>query len=107
MGRMQTGDKIDIFMSISDIDIMSSRTTVRLPPDLLRRAKLKAAKEGTSLTALMEEGLRYTVDGPAKVKREIRLPRVSTARGECLIDLTSNAKIIDTLEDRLPIEKLR
>lgn len=104
---MQMNGKIDIFMSSPYISAMTSRTTVRLPPDLLRRAKLKAAKEGTSLTALMEEGLRYSVDGLAKDKREVRLPRVSKARGECLIDLTSNAKIIETLEDGLPIEKLR
>ena len=33
------------------------RTTVRLNDDLLRRAKMRAAAEGTTLTALIERGL--------------------------------------------------
>ena len=37
---------------------MSERTTVRLPPELLRRAKRKAAAERRTLTELIEDGLR-------------------------------------------------
>lgn len=37
------------------------RTTVRLPDDLLREAKKRAAERGTTLTALMEEALRETL----------------------------------------------
>jgi len=33
------------------------RTTVRLDDDLLRRAKIRAAAQGTTLTALIEAGL--------------------------------------------------
>jgi Ribbon-helix-helix protein, copG family len=59
------------------------RTTVRLPEDLLRRAKRKAAAEGRTLTALIEDGLRAIVDerpkAPAKAKRI--LPRISKATG--------------------------
>lgn len=33
------------------------RTTVRLDEDLLRRAKVRAAETGTTLTALIEQGL--------------------------------------------------
>ena len=40
---------------------MSERTTVRLPADLLIRAKRKAAAEGRTLTALIEDGLRLVV----------------------------------------------
>ena len=39
------------------------RTTVRLPKELLRLAKRKAAEEGRTLTALIEEGLRREVSG--------------------------------------------
>ena len=35
---------------------MSKRTTVRLPEDLLKRAKRKAAAEGRTLTSLIEKG---------------------------------------------------
>jgi hypothetical protein len=37
------------------------RTTVRLDEHLLKRAKLKAAAEGRTLTDLIEEGLRIVV----------------------------------------------
>ena len=40
---------------------MNERTTVRLPAELLKRAKRKAAAEGRTLTALIEEGLRQVV----------------------------------------------
>ena len=61
---------------------MIERTTVRLPQDLLRRAKRKAAAEGTTLTALIEDGLRQVVAGNDKSKKQDRiLPRVSKAAG--------------------------
>lgn len=40
---------------------MSERTTVRLPADLLQRAKQKASGEGRTLNSLIEEGLRLVV----------------------------------------------
>ena len=40
---------------------MIERTTVRLPSDLLDKARRKAAEENRTLTALIEEGLRVVV----------------------------------------------
>ena len=75
---------------------MSERTTVRLPEELLQRAKRKAAAEGRTLTALIEEGLRLVTAEKAKppsVKRT--LPPVSKATGGLMpgVDLTSFSKI--------------
>lgn len=50
---------------------MTERTTVRLPPDLVRRAKRKAAKEGRTLTALIEDGLRRVLDEREKAKPKL------------------------------------
>lgn len=61
---------------------MPERTTVRLPEDLLTRAKRKAAAEGRTLTSLIEDGLRLVVTEnrkPDKRKRVV-LP-VSKATG--------------------------
>ena len=61
---------------------MTERTTVRLPEELLRRAKRKAAAEGRTLTSLIEDGLRMVVAGErkaAKAKREY--PPISKATG--------------------------
>jgi hypothetical protein len=67
------------------------RTTVRLPQDLLNRAKRKAAAEGRTLTALIEDGLRAVVDARSKPvrRRRVVLP-VSKATGGLLpgVDLT-------------------
>ncbi len=61
---------------------MIKRTTVRLPAELLKKAKRKADAEGRTLTALMEDGLRYVVsDKPAGEKKERVMPRVSSATG--------------------------
>jgi hypothetical protein len=60
---------------------MTERTTVRLPDELLRRAKRKAAAEGRTLTSLIEDGLRLVVAEDRKVpkvKRELPPPSKAT-----------------------------
>jgi hypothetical protein len=61
---------------------MPERTTVRLPEELLARAKRKAAREGPTLTSLIEDGLRLvTEESRPPEKAERVLPRISTAKG--------------------------
>jgi len=75
---------------------MTERTTVRLPDDLVRRAKRKAAAEGRSLTALIEDGLRRVLNERAPVGKPKRaLPPVSTATGGLMpgIDLNETAAL--------------
>jgi hypothetical protein len=61
---------------------MTERTTVRLPEDLLARARRKAAAEGRTLTSLIEDGLRSVVSEKRGARRAKRvLPPVSTATG--------------------------
>ena len=70
---------------------MTERTTVRLPEDLLSRAKRKAAAEGRTLTSLIEDGLRMAIARTRKPAAGRRvLPRVSTATGGPMpgVDLT-------------------
>lgn len=78
---------------------MAERTTVRLPEDLVRRAKRKAAAEGRTLTALIEDGLHRVLDdrAPAGKKANRILPRVSKATGGLTpgIDLSDTAALQD------------
>ena len=61
---------------------MTERTTVRLPEDLIERAKRKAAAEGRSLTALIDEGLRRVLnDRPPGARGGWGSLPVSSARG--------------------------
>jgi hypothetical protein len=85
---------------------MIKRTTVRLPAELLRRAKRKADAEGRTLTALMEDGLRYVVsDKPAEKKKERIMPPVSTATGGQMPGVTT-FKDLEELDDLDYIERL-
>lgn len=61
---------------------MTERTTIRLPEDLLSRAKRKAAAEGRTLTSLIEEGLRLVVTEHRRTAKSKRiLPPISKATG--------------------------
>ena len=83
---------------------MTERTTVRLPEDLLHRARRKAAAEGRTLTSLIEDGLRLIVTEDRKGTKGKRvLPRISKATGGPLpgIELTDLSTLheIDDLDD--------
>jgi hypothetical protein len=82
---------------------MTERTTVRLPEGLVRRAKRKAATEGRTLTALIEDGLRRVLNEREGDAKRI-LPPVSKAKGGVMpgIDLnhTSALQEMDDLDDR-------
>lgn len=88
---------------------MTERTTVRLPDDLVKRAKRKAAAEGRSLTALIEDGLRRVLNERGSAGHAKRtLPPVSTATGGVLpgIDLNDTAALQE-IEDLGNAERLR
>lgn len=78
------------------------RTTVRLSPALMAKAKEEAARRGETLTALMERGLRLALARPARRQRKvtIRIP-VSTARGGTRpgVNLDHSAALLDVLEE--------
>jgi hypothetical protein len=87
---------------------MAERTPVRLPEDLIRRAKRKAAAEGRTLTALIEEGLRLVVFKPKAAKTERVMPRVSKAKGglRAGVDLTSYSAIQE-MDDLEYVERMK
>jgi len=84
---------------------MIKRTTVRLPAELLKKAQRKAAAEGRTLTALMEDGLRYVVsDKPAETRKRF-MPRISTATGGQFPGVQT-LKDLEELEDLEYIRRL-
>ena len=90
---------------------MTQRTTVRLPPELLRAAKKKAAEDGCTLTSLIEEGLRAQLQvslTDKKSRAKFTLP-VSKATGGARpgIDLTRTSELLELLDEDLPFEKRR
>lgn len=88
---------------------MGERTTVRLPDDLLRRAKRKALAQGRSLTALIEDGLRRVLADRAPARQaECVLPPVSSATGGLMpgVDL-EDAAALQEIEDLATAARLR
>jgi len=88
---------------------MTERTTIRLPEELLSRAKRKAAAEGRTLTSLIEDGLRMIVADErhaAKAKR-IR-PRISKATGGPMpgIDLP-DLSALQEMDDLEYVERMK
>ena len=77
------------------------RTTVRLNDALLDEAKAVAEERGTTLTALMEKGLRWAIANPeAAPRKKIELP--SGPPGHELmpgIDLNNSAQLWDLLDE--------
>ncbi|HEX6271752.1 MAG TPA: hypothetical protein VFZ53_01870 [Polyangiaceae bacterium] len=53
------------------------KTTVQISDPLLARAKVVAREAGTTLAALVEEGLRRVVDERSKKRRAFKLKRAS------------------------------
>lgn len=88
---------------------MGERTTVRLPDDLVRRAKRKALAQGRSLTALIEDGLRRVLADRAPARQAERvLPPVSSATGGLMpgVDL-EDAAALQEIEDLATAARLR
>ena len=89
---------------------MNERTTIRLPVELLKRAKRKAAAEGRTLTALIEEGLRHVVaeDKHKPLTKKRKALPVSKATGGLRpgVDLTQMWKIYE-MEDLEYVERMK
>ena len=88
---------------------MSERTTVRLPQDLIDRAKRKAAAEGRTLTSLIEDGLRLVVAETRKAAKEKRvMPPISKATGGPMpgIDLT-DFSALQEMDDLEYVERMK
>jgi hypothetical protein len=77
------------------------RTTIDLPDELLRQARQRAAEEGTTLTALLADGLRLRLGGASmgRVGRR-RLPLSRVGGGlQPWVDPSSNASLLDAADE--------
>jgi hypothetical protein len=88
---------------------MNERTTVRLPEELLNRAKRKAAAEGRTLTSLIEDGLRLVVAGSKKAEKKKGGPiPVSKATGGPMpgVDIT-RFSALQEMDDLEYVERMK
>lgn len=77
------------------------RTTIRLPDDLLREAKKRAAEQDTTLTQLVEDSLRETLSRgrrAAAPEEDVELTTVDGAGLRPGVDLDDSAALLDRME---------
>jgi hypothetical protein len=84
------------------------RTTVRLPRDLLARARRKAVAEGSTLASLIEEGLRLVLEENRRAFKAKRILPYSDAVGGPLpgIDI-SNSAALQEMDDLEYVERMK
>jgi hypothetical protein len=83
--------------------VVCMRTTLDLPDDLLSEARELAAKERTTLTALLADGLRLRLRQPARRGDPRPLPTsIATGGMHPGIDPTSNASVLDAADGEDP-----
>jgi len=79
------------------------RTTVRLDPALMAKAKEESARTGETLTAMIERGLRLVLAGSRRSRRRtiIRIP-ASRAAGDLRpgVNLDDSVALLDIMEER-------
>jgi hypothetical protein len=76
------------------------RTTVRLDPDLLHEAKLLAAADRTTLTALLEQALRELLARRRQrsPRPRIELPTYTGCGLQPGVDLDNSAALLDLMD---------
>jgi plasmid stability protein len=75
------------------------RTTLALDDDLLRALKRRAAEEGTTLQAVVNDVLRQAIAAPRKGKFKLRL-RGWSATLQAGVDLADRDKLFDLMNGR-------
>jgi hypothetical protein len=92
------------FVATTAVDIFlypaAMKTTLSLRADLLAEAKARAARERTTLTRLVEEGLALRLQGPVRTVRKLPAMPVSRRAGGLRpgIDPTSNRSLLEAAE---------
>jgi hypothetical protein len=77
------------------------RTTLNLDDDLMRAIKRLAAQSGTTVSALIEAGLRELLNQSARKRSQYRLQWVVVRGGaQPGVDLTDRDSLLDRMEAR-------
>ena len=75
------------------------RTTIRINDELLKKAKKRAVDEGTTLTALVEDGLTLILAKPKTTRRKKVILPLSKSTGGVLpgIDLNNTSDLEEVM----------
>ncbi len=78
------------------------RTTIRMDDELLRRAKERAARTGTTLTRLIEDAVRQLLSRRrvSQVREPVCLPTFSGEGLQPGVDLDDTAALVELMDER-------
>jgi hypothetical protein len=84
------------------------RTTVRISDDLYRRVKARAAQDGRSVGAVIEDAVRAALE-PTVAASGPLAPLPTFGGGGIMpgVDLTSNAALQDVMDEGAGVDALR
>ena len=84
------------------------RTTIRIDDSLYRAVKAKAARSGRTVAAVLEDAVRRGLDaseGKAQARYAVR--PLGSAGALANVDLSSNAAVIEILDEGVDADALR
>lgn len=84
------------------------RTTIRISDALYRRAKARAAEDGRSVGAVIEDAVRAALE-PSRAGPGPQLPLPTFGGGGVMpgVDLLSNAALRDVMDEGAGVDALR
>ncbi len=82
------------------------QTTLRIPDDLYREAKAEAAREGTTLTRFLAEGLRLRINQKAAMPARLPVFRVYDPGSPCRFSDEEIRRIAAEEQEKHDFEKL-
>jgi hypothetical protein len=77
------------------------KTTVEIPDDLFRRAKAKAALEGTTLRELMTQGLEMVLEQPRRApsRRRASFPLIRASGKAASLTNEMVAQVVEAIDE--------
>jgi len=84
------------------------RTTIRIDDELYRQVKARAASEGRTVAAVIEDSVRTAMLGRTSVD-VAPFEIVASGRGGLRpgVDLESNASVLEVLDDNVDLSELK
>lgn len=83
----------------TSVMVFHMKTTLMIPDPLMRRLRLEAARQGTTISELVEAALRLLLDTPAE-KPQPLTPLPTFDGGRMYVDVSNRDALYTVMEER-------
>ena len=99
---------MSIFVRSRDAKVHQVRTTVRIDDELYRRVKERAARDGRTVAAVLEDAVRVGMSAADHLEpAPFVVPTFGSGGLVPGVDLSSNSSLRELLDESTPFERLR